>query len=203
MMLHGGRERKRKRPTLVVVTSGRSTAVAFVNIDRPAFDAQYSAMSSKTTTDSPGDCPPATTGSCRGTREASEASALGPPHLLWRLDARGQFGDTIPSNPDETWQQNEASALAQKSSICREKADATAQLRSACHAEGRGFESHQPLGKSCKSVLLLLPRRFVGTAQHAEGPGFERLARIACIGCTFRLVARPALRSRRPLSGVG
>jgi hypothetical protein len=53
MMLHRSRQRKRNGRTLVVVRSGKSTAVAFVNIDRPAFDAQYSAMSSKTTTDSP------------------------------------------------------------------------------------------------------------------------------------------------------
>jgi hypothetical protein len=41
MMLHPSRQRKRNGRTLVVVRSGKSTAVAFVNIDRPAFDAQW------------------------------------------------------------------------------------------------------------------------------------------------------------------
>jgi hypothetical protein len=50
------------------------------------------------------------------------------------------------------------------------KAAATAQLRSACHAEGRGFESHQPLRSPCKSPLLSNRRP---SPQHAEGPGFE------------------------------
>jgi hypothetical protein len=31
--------------------------------------------------------------------------------------------------------------------------------RTACHAEGRGFEPHQPLGKSCKSTIYSLARR--------------------------------------------
>jgi hypothetical protein len=29
--------------------------------------------------------------------------------------------------------------------------------RTACHAEGRGFESHQPLGSPCKSTIFFFP----------------------------------------------
>jgi hypothetical protein len=62
--------------------------VAFVSINRPAFDAQYSAMSSKTTTDSPGD---------------------DPRRLAPARNARGQLGDTNPSKRDETRQTGQPS----------------------------------------------------------------------------------------------
>jgi hypothetical protein len=59
----------------------------------------------------------------------------------------------------------------QKCSICRDKAAVTEQLASACHAEGRGFESDQPLQKPCKSDLF----SYRGLSPyHAEGPGFDR-----------------------------
>jgi hypothetical protein len=41
-----------------------------------------------------------------------------------------------------------------KVAVCRQKAAYNAKSGSFCHAEGRGFESHQPLQRPCKSDCL-------------------------------------------------
>src|SRR3954463_6031611 len=56
---------------------------------------------------------------------------------------------------------------------------AVAQLAraSACHAEGRGFESHQPLRKALQLAGFSFWRGFRRIARHAEGRAFEFIAR--------------------------
>jgi hypothetical protein len=68
-----------------------------------------------------------------------------------RLCGTSALGTIRGHNPVETRRnlsKVQGVAAAQKWPICREKAAASAQLRSACHAEGRGFESHQPLRRN-------------------------------------------------------
>jgi hypothetical protein len=50
------------------------------------------------------------------------------------------------------------------------KAAHNAKSGPACHAEGRGFESHQPLGKPCKWALFSNPRR---SPYYARDLGFD------------------------------
>jgi hypothetical protein len=44
--------------------------------------------------------------------------------------------------------------MAEKLSICRDESGKPRTAGSACHAEGRGFESHQPLQKGCDSQVF-------------------------------------------------
>jgi hypothetical protein len=56
--------------------------------------------------------------------------------------------EALTNNPVETRRnpgKEPGVSAAQKWSLCRDKAGATEQSGPACHAEGRGFESHQPL----------------------------------------------------------
>jgi hypothetical protein len=171
MMLLRSRQRKRNGRTLVVVRSGKSTAVAFVNIDRPTRSTARCPRRRRRTRRR---FPPGTTGSCRGTREASEASALGPPHLLWHLDARGQLGDTIPSNRDETWQRTRRQHWRRSPRFAGRRLTRRHHCGLLAMQKVVGSSPISRLETPANGRFLLSPRRLPGAADHAEGPRFER-----------------------------
>jgi hypothetical protein len=64
-----------------------------------------------------------------------------------------------------------------------------------CHAEGRGFESHQPLRKSLQ-VAMCARRRSTSTPPMAQGIGAPSLRPpVGELGANFR---QPVQRPRRP-----
>jgi hypothetical protein len=89
----------------------------------------------------------------------------------------------IPRNRTESRGIRQRALGGGKARFCRPKAAHSTESGACCHAEGRGFESHQPLRSPCKSAPFLFS---VPSAGYAEGSGFEAATdarEMPCLGC--------------------
>jgi hypothetical protein len=87
-----------------------------------------------------------------------------------------------------------SAACDRKFRVSRENPARSDRFRSACHAEGRGLESHQPLGRTCKSALSRAGCRLRGTQKVLSSSG-RRTVQNAMRRGQFRRFALWATRS--------